>query len=109
MSGFLRDIQEAKVDFDKEALILFGDVYGGTGMAKASLLVSGPEQGVLAVAIKVTVPPPPLTPDTASFRFAIAVLKADVQRVKITGVGGKVVELQLAGEQSDPALQADRH
>lgn len=94
-------VREAGVDFEREALLLIGTFYGGTGMAKARLAVSGPEGGTLTAAIAVTVPPPPLTPDVAHFRFALAFQKAGVQRVAVVyGAGGGTgtTLLQLAGE-----------
>jgi hypothetical protein len=83
---FRSDVARA-VDFDREALVLIEQFYGGTGMAKAELSITGPEDGVLRAAILITVPPPPVTPDVARFRFAFAVDKALVRRVDILGGG----------------------
>lgn len=94
-------VREAGVDFEREALLLIGEFYGGTGMAKARMSVSGPEEGTLTATIAVTVPPPPLTPDVAYFRFALAFEKAGVQRVAVVyGAGGGTgtTLLRLAGE-----------
>ena len=83
------------VDFDREALVLIEQFYGGTGMARAELSVTGPEDGVLRASIVVTVPPPPVTPDVARFRFAFAVDKTLVRRVDIVGGGGAVESLSI--------------
>ena len=77
---------EAGMDFDREALFILGGWYG-TGMAKASLELSS-KGDVVTAAITWRVRPPPVTPDTAIYRFAFRVDKTRIARVRVT-VDGK--------------------
>ncbi|MGZ8868990.1 MAG: hypothetical protein ACXW2P_11655, partial [Thermoanaerobaculia bacterium] len=93
---FLRDVADARVDFAREVLVLAEQFYGGTGMARASLSLSGPEEGVVRAAIEITVPPPPVTPDVARFPFAFAVAKQNADRIEITVDGASVASFPIA-------------
>jgi hypothetical protein len=81
-ADFVRAIEAANIDFSREALFILGGFYG-TGMAKASLDLSA-DGPVVTAAIRWRVPPPPVTPDTATYRFAFTVDKAQVSQVRIT-------------------------
>ena len=81
-ADFLRVIDDARIDFAREALFILGGFYG-TGMARASLDLSA-DGSVLTAAIRWRVPPPPVTPDTATYRFAFTVDKARISQVRIT-------------------------
>lgn len=89
----LEELDRILPDFDKEALVLIQEFYGGTGMAKASLDATEREGGVLAASISIRIPPPPVTPDTATFRFAFAVSKADIKTVELTVNGSERASL----------------
>jgi len=81
-AAFVRAIEKAGIDFARDALFILGGFYG-TGMAKASLELSV-EGRVLHAAVTWRVPPPPVTPDTATYRFAFTAEKARVSHVRIT-------------------------
>jgi len=83
---FERALAKAGMDFDREALFILGGWYG-TGMAKASLELSS-KGDVVTAAITWRVRPPPVTPDTAIYRFAFRVDKTRIARVRVT-VDGK--------------------
>jgi hypothetical protein len=60
--------------------------YGPTGNAKAFLDASV-RGSVLVVKVRVEVPPPPLTPDTTTFYFALAVEKSTIRELElVTGL-----------------------
>jgi hypothetical protein len=80
--AFVRAIEKADIDFAREALFILGGFYG-TGMARASLAL-GVEGRVVIAAVTWRVPPPPVTPDTATYRYAFTVDKARVSHVRIT-------------------------
>lgn len=83
-SAFLRDLARARMDWSDEVLVIAMDWYG-TGMAKPSLAFSGPSDGLLTANIQWRVPPPPLTPDTASCRLAFAVRRSAATRIEVVG------------------------
>jgi hypothetical protein len=83
------------VDFDTEVLVLSSTPYGPTGMARASLELEE-KDGTLIAAIRIAVPPPPLTPDTALFRFAFAVSRSKIRRVEIVSIYPPVPDLGIA-------------
>lgn len=93
---FLREVADARVDFGREVLVLVEHFYGGTGMARASLSLSGPAEGVVRAAIQIKVPPPPVTPDVARFPFAFAVARQNADRVEITVNGVAAASLSIA-------------
>lgn len=85
-----RDAYLAFVDheipsFEKETLVLLTVPYGGSGMAKATLEFrqSG---GVLTAEVRIGLPPPPLTPDTAVFHFAFALDASRFRELQIVTV-----------------------
>jgi hypothetical protein len=80
--AYLAHIDRLVPDFSKEALVLFVVPYGPTGSARASLDATQRER-VLDVAIRVKVPPPPLTPNTATFYFAVAVDRAKIEEIEL--------------------------
>ena len=82
--AFVRDLERARFDWSDEVLVLTMDWYG-TGMAKPRLVLSGPTDGLLTSTIRWDVPPPPVTPDTATCRFAFAVRRTEVTRIKVVG------------------------
>lgn len=93
---YLNDIVHL-VDFEKEALVLISQVYGATGMARADLHFKEQDgTGTLSARIEIKVPPPPLTPDTALFRFAFAVDKSKIDRVQIMTGTPEIEDLRVA-------------
>lgn len=79
---YLAEIDRAIPRLGKEVLVLLGVPYGGTGMAKASLDVR--ERGeVITALVRIDLPPPPLTPDTTVFRFALVVDAARVRELRL--------------------------
>jgi hypothetical protein len=79
---YLRHVGRVVPDFGKEALVLFAVPFGQTGNAKASL--DATERGdVLEVRVRVEVPPPPLTPNTVTFFFALAVDKSKIRELEL--------------------------
>lgn len=80
--AYLAEVDRAIPSFGKETLVLLAVPYGGTGMAKASLEFRE-RDGVLTAKVRVELPPPPLTPDTTVFRFAVAVDKAKIRELEI--------------------------
>jgi hypothetical protein len=85
-------IVDRLIDFDREVLVLTSTPYGPTGMARASLELEE-NDGTLTAAIRITVPPPPLTPDTSLFRFAFAVSRSSIQRVEIVTIYPAIPDL----------------
>lgn len=83
-AALLRDLARARFSWSDEVLVIAMDWYG-TGMAKPRLVFSGPADGLLTASIHWDVPPPPVTPDTASCRFAFAVKRSAVTRIKVVG------------------------
>ncbi len=81
-AAYLEEVDRLIPDFEEEALVLLSDVYGGTGMAKG-LLDFSEHEGVLTVQIRVELPPPPLTPDTAVFYFAFAISKSKIRELNV--------------------------
>jgi hypothetical protein len=93
--AFSAALAASRIDFRHDAIVLIELFYGGTGMAKASLALPAPVDGILTADITITVPPPPLTPDTARFPFAFAVSKAAVGEVVVTVGGAKKASLPV--------------
>lgn len=83
--AYLREVDRAVPRFEREALVLLTVPYGGTGMAKGFLDFSENE-GVLTARVRIELPPPPLTPDTAVFRFAFAVDRTRIRELVLVGV-----------------------
>ena len=81
-AAFLRAIEKANIDFGREALFILGGFYG-TGMARASLDL-GFDGRVVTAAVTWRVPPPPVTPDTGTYRYAFTVDKTRAAQVRIT-------------------------
>jgi hypothetical protein len=90
------------VDFQREVLVLSSTPYGNTGMATASLDFEE-RDGTLTATIRIRVPPPPLTPDTALFRFAFAVSKMEIDRVKIVVARPGVPDLRVSASSETTA------
>lgn len=80
----LRGVEEARILWEEEALVVVRDWYG-TGMARGRLVLTSGSPGVLAAAVVWAVPPPPVTPDTAVFRAAFVVSRGKVKKVVVTG------------------------
>ena len=85
MEAYLAEVDRAIPSFEKETLVFLSVPYGGSGMAKADLGFSE-RDGVLTAEVRVSLPPPPLTPDTAVFHFAFAFDKARIREVKLVTV-----------------------
>jgi hypothetical protein len=83
--AYLADVARAIPSFEKETLVLLTVPYGGTGMAKAFLDFTESE-GVLTARVRIELPPPPLTPDTAVFRFAFAVDTSRIRELELVTV-----------------------
>lgn len=83
LAQFQQHIQQANINFEQEALILIQYYYGGTGMAKAALRFSHPSPDTLTAHIDITVPPPPVTPNIAVFKFTFAVPKKGLKQIDI--------------------------
>jgi hypothetical protein len=83
--AFLRSLERARVNFSEEVLVIAQDSYGGTGMATPSLAFTHSSDGALTATIHWYVPPPPVTPDTASCTLAFAVKRSAVKRITVTG------------------------
>ena len=81
-SAFLRTLARARLDWSEEVLVIVNDSYGGTGMARPEIDFTGSAGGVLTATIRWIVPPPPVTPDTASCALAFAV-RREVKRLEI--------------------------
>lgn len=81
IDAYLHTVDQV-VDFDNEALVLSSTPYGPTGMARASIDFEQQDRTLKAM-IRIEVPPPPLTPDTALFRFAFAVSRSEIEKVEI--------------------------
>lgn len=82
---YLADVARAVPSFAKETLVLLAVPWGGTGMAKAALDVRE-RAGVLTARVRIELPPPPLTPDTTVFRFALAVDATRVREMELVTV-----------------------
>jgi hypothetical protein len=91
VDAYLETVDRA-VDFDIETLVFSSTPYGPTGMASASLDLLE-RDGVLTARVRIRVPPPPLTPNTALFRFAFAVPRAAIERVDIVSEFPAVADL----------------
>lgn len=83
-AAFLRDLHRARFDWTEEVLVIAQDWYG-TGMAKPSIVFAGPSDRLLTATIHWKVPPPPVTPDTASCRFAFAAKRSAATKIKVVG------------------------
>lgn len=90
--AYLGDVDRLIPDFKKEALVLFAVPYGPTGNAKAFLDATERED-VLEVRIRVEVPPPPLTPNTVTFYFALAVDRSKIRELEIIAESPAVTDL----------------
>jgi len=97
-AAFARAIEKANIDFTREALFILGGFYG-TGMARASLDL-GFDGRVVTAAVTWHVPQRPVTPDTATYRFAFTVDKAQVSQVRIT-VDGREKAVLTASNPED--------
>lgn len=83
-ADLLRALDESSFRWEEEALVVVQDWYG-TGMATASLELDSPTPDLVRATIRWKVPPPPVTPDATSCRFAFAVRKSVVTRVTVSG------------------------
>jgi hypothetical protein len=82
--AFLSSLKRARVNFSEEVLAIVQDWYG-TGMATPRLGLTHSSDDVITATIHWKVPPPPVTPDTASCTFAFAVKRSAVKRITVTG------------------------
>jgi hypothetical protein len=80
--AYRRHVDRAGPDFGREALVLFAVPYGATGNARAFLNATERED-ILEVRVRIEVPPPPLTPNTVTFFFALAVDKSRIREVEL--------------------------
>lgn len=94
-AAFLASVERSGIRWAEESLVVVQDWYG-TGMAKASLDLTPLPPDAVRAAIRWSVPPPPVTPDTATCRFAFTVLKHRVQRVEVTSHGTGPTVLRIA-------------
>jgi hypothetical protein len=83
--AYLADVARAVPRLGEEALVFLTVPYGGTGMAKATLEFRE-SAGVLTPQVRIELPPPPLTPDTAIFRFAFAVDRSRIRELDLVTV-----------------------
>jgi hypothetical protein len=74
-------VDQAGIDFDREALIIMYEVIGTGG--KATLDVEGPLDGVLKAAINWNTPKGPAVPIATAACFSFAVDKSMVKRVDV--------------------------
>jgi len=93
-SKFLQSLRPAGLQWREEALVVLQEWYG-TGMAKAHIDLRFAAPGVLEATVVWKVPPPPLTPDTASFSCAFAVKKSAVSKIVIRGQSPKPITLNI--------------
>jgi hypothetical protein len=91
---FERALARTGIDFDREALLILGGWYG-TGMARATLELSSKDD-VVTAAITWRVRPPPVTPDTAIYRFAFRVDKTRIAKVRVIVDGKEKAVLPIA-------------
>lgn len=98
---YLRHVDRAGPDFGKEALVLFAVPYGATGNASASLHATERED-ILEVRVRIQVPPPPLTPNTVTFFFAVAVDKSRIREVELYTGRPSVPDLGISSSTSGP-------
>jgi hypothetical protein len=82
-AAFRKGLKAAGVTWGEETVVVVQDWYG-TGMAKASLRLSLASKDRLDASVVWKVPPPPVTPDTATCRFAFAVRNRTVREVAVT-------------------------
>lgn len=94
-NAYLGDVDRLVPDFKKEALVLFAVPYGPTGNAKA-VLDATERDGLLKVSIRIEVPPPPLTPNTVTFFFALAVDRSAIRQLEIVTGRPAVSDLGIA-------------
>lgn len=94
-AAFEEGTRAARIDWSRESLVVIGDWYG-TGMARARLELQLVVPRMLQVNVVWTVPPPPVTPDTAVFRAAVAVDRTQVDTLSISGRDPSARVLPLA-------------
>lgn len=82
--AFLDSLGRTPIVWERDALVIVQEHYG-TGMAKARLDLTLAEADEIKATIVWTVPPPPVTPDTALYRFAFTVDKSVVRKVRVSG------------------------
>lgn len=78
-TGLLRSLEAARFDWNSEALLVVVSHYG-TGMAKGRIELKTSSPGVLVAEVSWIVPPPPVTPDTATVSAVVAIRKALVNK-----------------------------
>jgi len=76
-----RRVENAKIDFSKEALVVLYEIIGTGG--KAKLEAVGPTDGVLNLAIAWETPKGPALPIATAAAFVVAVDKSQVKRVEL--------------------------
>ena len=79
-ADFLRSLEAARFDWNAEVLLVVVSHYG-SGMAKGHLELKEEPHGVLTAEIIWKVPPPPLTPDTATFSRVLAIRRSLISRL----------------------------
>lgn len=79
-TDFLRSLETARFDWNSEVLLIVVSHYG-TGMAKGRLELKPSSPGVLVAEVIWNVPPPPVTPDTATFSAVVAIRRTLVNKV----------------------------
>lgn len=80
-AAWRQKVDQAGIDFDKEALIIMYEVIGTGG--KAILDIEGSTEGVLKAAINWKTPTGPAVPIATAACFSIAVDKSMVKRVDV--------------------------
>jgi len=94
-------VEQAKLDFSREALVLMYEVIGTGG--KAALEVEGPANGVLRAGIRWSIPKGPALPIATAACYSFAVDKVVVRRVDVraggvlnAGAAGAVKVLEMS-------------
>jgi hypothetical protein len=93
-ANFLRSLEDTPIRWEDESLVVLEEYYG-TGMATAHLELTIPTPGVIRASIVWRVPPPPVTPDTAVFRFAFLVSRSVVDSLIVTGRASRKTVIRL--------------
>lgn len=92
--AFLASLAKAPVNWDEQSLIVVQDWYS-TGMAKATLVLETKDPEAVRATIKWKVPPPPVTADTASVRFAFTVQRSRVAAVEVVGRSAEIAVIKI--------------
>lgn len=89
-----RAIAQSGLSFERDALVYVARFFP-SGMITGSLEVSGPDNGVLNVAIRRHQPKGPLTPDLGFFQAALVVDRSRIRQILTDDGAGHAVRLQV--------------